>query len=185
MHEPVWASCRCYYQKCIYSKSLERTINFTDKETFLREYGEVLEKDEMNAEEVFKEIFEEVDRRKKRSQDRKKNRDTIKEQYKPLHRVLFDEDSGQVDVVKRKAIKIKDDVFTLPIFDTSTCTMILEELDRYKHETDFFTNVYQVWEIQIFNFFATYHLQSEGLSLEYLKLNLDVGSTLYACLFHG
>ena len=104
----------------------------------------MLEKDEKNAEEVFKEIFEEVDRRKKRSQDRKKNRDTIKEQYKPLHRVLFDEDSGQVDIVKRKAVKIKDDVFTLPIFDTSTCTMILEELDRYKHETDFLTTVYQV-----------------------------------------
>ena len=131
MHEPVWASCKCYYQKCIHSKSLDQTINFTDKETFLREYEEVLAKSEMNTEEILKEILNEVERRKKRSQDNKKNRDMIKEGYKPLHKVLFDENSGQIEVVKRKAVKIKDDVFTLPILDTSTCQKILEELDRY------------------------------------------------------
>ena len=130
MHEPVWASCRCYYQKCIHSKSLDQTINFSDKETFLREYEEVLAKSEMNTEKILKEILDEVERRKKRSQDSKKNRDTIKEGYKPLHRELFDENAEQIGVVKRKAVKIKDDVFTLPILDTSTCNKILEELGR-------------------------------------------------------
>ena len=131
MHEPVWASCRCYYQKCIFSKSLDQTISFTDKETFLKEYEEELAKSDMNTEEILKEILDEVEKRKKRSQDNQKNRDTIKEGYKPLHRVLFDENSGKIEVVKRKAVKIKDDVFTLPILDTSTCQKILEELDRY------------------------------------------------------
>ena len=131
MREPVWASCKCYYQKCIHSKSLDQTINFTDKETFLREYEEVLAKSEMNTEEILKDILDEVERRKQRSQDSKKNRDMIKEGYKPLHKVLFDENCGKIEVVKRKAVKIKDDVFTLPILDTSTCQKILEELDRY------------------------------------------------------
>ena len=131
MHEPEWASCRCYYQKCIPSKCLDQTINFTDKESFLREYEELLAKSEMSIEEILKEIHDEVERRKKRSQDSKKNRDKIKEGYRPLHKELFDENSGQIEVVKRKAVKIKDDVFTLPILDTSTCNKILEELDRY------------------------------------------------------
>ena len=131
MHEPVWAACRCYYQKCIHSKSLDQNINFIDKETFLREYEEVLAKSEIGTEEILKEILDEVERRKKRSQNSQKNRDTIKEGYKPLHNELFDENSGQIEVVKRKAVKIKDDVFTLPIMDTKTCNKILEELNRY------------------------------------------------------
>ena len=131
MHEPVWASCRCYYQKCIHSKHLGKTINFTDKETFLEEYEEVLAKSEMNTEEILKEILGEVERRKKRNKDIQKNRDMIKEGYNPLHKELFDENSGQIEVVKRKAVKIKDDVFTLPILDASTCNKILEEFDRY------------------------------------------------------
>ena len=127
MHQPVWASCRCYYQKCIHSKHLEKTINFTDKETFLEEYEEVLiAKSEISTEEILKEILDEVEMRKKRSDNIQKNRDIIKEGYKPLHKELFDENSGQIEVVKRKAVKIKDDVFTLPILDTSTCNKILE-----------------------------------------------------------
>ena len=60
-----------------------------------------------------------------------KNRDMIKEGYNPLHKELFDENSGQIEIVKRKAVKIKDDVFTSPILDASTCNKILEEFDRY------------------------------------------------------
>ena len=97
----------------------------------MREYEEVLAKSEISTEEILKEILDEVERRKKRSQNSQKNRDTIKEGYKPLHNELFDENSGQIEVVKRKAVKIKDDVFTLPIMDTKTCNKILEELNRY------------------------------------------------------
>ena len=110
---------------------MEKTINFTDKETFLEEYEEVLAKSEMNTEEILKEILGEVERRKKRNKDIQKNRDMIKEGYNPLHKELFDENSGQIEIVKRKAVKIKDDVFTSPILDASTCNKILEELDRY------------------------------------------------------
>ena len=131
MHEPVWASCRCYYQKCIHSRHLEKSINFTDKETFLEEYEEVLAKSEINTEEILKGILDEVERRKKRSQDIQKNRDMIKEGYNPLHKELFDENSGQIEVIKRIAVKVKDDVFTLPMLDTGTCNKILEELNRY------------------------------------------------------
>ena len=36
-----------------------------------------------------------------------------------------------IEIVKRKTVKIKDDVFTSPILDASTCNKILEEFDRY------------------------------------------------------
>ena len=129
MGEPIWASCKCYYQRCIYSKSLDQTVVFTDRTTFLDEYKDMLSKTE-NEEEILKEIIEEVERRKKRSHNSKMYSDVIRKDYEPLCKDLFHGQSGELSVVKRKAVKIKDDVFTVPILDSDTCNKILEELHR-------------------------------------------------------
>ena len=131
MGEPIWASCKCYYQRCIYSKSLDQTVVFTDRTTFLDEYKDMLSKTENEEEEILKEIIEEVERRKKRSHNSKMYSDVIREDYEPLFKDLFHGQSGELSVVKRKAVKIKDDVFTVPILDSDTCNKILEELHRF------------------------------------------------------
>jgi len=132
MGEPIWASCKCYYQRCIYSKSLDETVVFTDRTTFLDEYKDMLSKTENEEEEILKEIIEEVERRKKRSHNSKMYSDVIREDYEPLYKDFFHGQSGELSVVKRKAVKIKDDVFTVPILDSDTCNKILEELHRFE-----------------------------------------------------
>ena len=44
-------------------------------------------------------------------------------------RELFNDD-GDIDMLKKKPTKVKDDVYLLPLLTDSTCEKILEELSR-------------------------------------------------------
>ena len=94
MSSKVWASCKCYYQKCLYSKTLGCDVDFVDKESFLKKYTLHLEEVEQQ-EEVVREVVEEVERRRSRGEVTLRNREVVRGSYTPLHKELF-EDTGQV-----------------------------------------------------------------------------------------
>ena len=98
MSSKVWASCKCYYQKCLYSKTLGCDVDFVDKETFVEKYTLHLEEVE-EQEEVVREVVEEVERRRSRGEVTLRNREVVRGSYTPLYRELF-QDTGQVSFNK-------------------------------------------------------------------------------------
>merc|ERR1719391_28165 len=76
---------------------------------------------------VIEELMSVVEQRKQRTERSMRVRRMVKEAYVPLHRELFN-NSGDINMVKKKPTKIKDDIYILPLLTESTCEQILEEL---------------------------------------------------------
>merc|ERR1719365_540654 len=80
---------------------------------------------------VIEELMRVVEQRKQRTERSIGVRRMVKEAYVPLHRELFN-NSGDINLVKKKPTKIKDDIYILPLFTESTCEQILEEANKDK-----------------------------------------------------
>ena len=123
-----WAVCSCYYQRCLAVPSLGCEVDFVDHEQFRRKYRELLEGRE--EEYVVREVVGEVQMRRERWSRSEEIRRKVKVEYTPLYRELFDS-SKFFELIKKKPVRIKDDIFTLPLFSPEMCDKILEELQRF------------------------------------------------------
>jgi len=125
----VWAECECYHQKCLPLSSLACSVDFTSVEQFKEEYKDLLE--ENDEEVVMSELMRVVEERRQRTRRSVGIRKKVKEAYIPLHRELFNK-SGEINLLKKKPTKVKDDIYLLPLLTDSTCEQILEELARFQ-----------------------------------------------------
>merc|ERR1719222_905804 len=72
-----------------------------------------------------------VEERRQRTRRSVGIRKKVKEAYIPLHRELFNK-SGEINLLKKKPTKVKDDIYLLPLLTDSTCEQILEELKSFQ-----------------------------------------------------
>jgi len=134
----TWASCRCFYERHIYLKQINahvefsseaKYVDFSNEEKFLQDYSEILQ--DTNHEDILKEVKQEVERRKNRFLVIEENRKLISNQYRPLHKQLF-ENNPEIEVKNFEPKKIFEGVYSSPVLDSKFCDMILEELEHFK-----------------------------------------------------
>jgi len=124
----VWAECKCFHQKCLPLSSLACSVDFTSIDQFREDYKDLLEdKDEV----VIEELKRVVEQRRRSTERSLGVRRAVKEAYVPLHRELFNH-GGDINLLKKKPTKVKDDIYMLPLLTESTCKQILEELTRFQ-----------------------------------------------------
>ena len=128
MEGRTWASCACLYTRGLHSTILGCDVAWSDKDTFLRTYEDLLEKVE-NTEDVVEEVMAEVERRKQWSRTVQANSREISGRYSPQYREFFEHQDG-LNIVRKKPVRIEDDIFTLPLLSPETCDRILQELHR-------------------------------------------------------
>jgi len=105
-------------------------VDFSNEEKFLQEYSEILENTDKQA--ILKEVKQEIERRKGRFLVIDENRKLISNQYNPLHKKLFDT-FPELKVGSFEPKEILDGVYSSFLLDSTTCDIILDELEHFKN----------------------------------------------------
>jgi len=134
----VWAACQCFEQRHIYLKSLYDNkdiceeasyVNYSNDEQFIADYGPLLKQQDMDG--ILTEVKKEVDRRRMRFKMMADNRRNINKRYLPKYIQLFDDSILPIkeDI---NPVKVREDIFTFPLFEESFCDIFMEELKNFK-----------------------------------------------------
>ena len=120
-----WAACKCFYKRNFYIRQLDEHLEYHSDQQFISDCKNFKN---VKPNVLLDEVKLEILRRKSRFKVVEENKKDISELYTPPSIQCF---SGYCDILKNPASKILEDIYRIPVFDSSLCDKIMKEIGKF------------------------------------------------------
>jgi len=121
-----WAACKCFYKRNFYIRQLDEHLEYHSDQQFISDCKNFKN---VKPDVLLDEVKLEILRRKSRFKVVEENKKNISELYTPPSIQCF---SGFCDILKNQPTKILEDIYRIPVFDSSLCDKIMREIENFK-----------------------------------------------------
>lgn len=126
-----FAFCQCFLTRNIFLHKHGLHVTYESNEQFIADYENVIPQKDFHL--AVENVRQEIQRRKQLREDVLHRKDLIRQNYQPLHPDVYKFDPAKVKNVANNEIEtIGKDIFSLPVFQASFISKLMEELDHFK-----------------------------------------------------